>query len=462
MRRATTSGMRHDKHLTGRLPCPDVSSSTSLNPPVPSEGAGELHPGFGLTGPDSPALPSTSSPVGRHVLAELGGIDAAILDDDQRLRTDLAAALTESGAQVRQVVTERFEPQGATVVAVLAESHASIHTWPEHGGMHVDVFTCGDSADPVAAVRNLAERVGATDTALQVVDRGGAPRTVTEPISEDLSRRWRLGRVHHVAHTGFQKVVVADTAHGVTLFCDDERQSTEHTQLTYHEALVWPGALLARRLERVLIVGSSEGVASEMAVAAGATHVDHVDIDTEAVRICAEYLPYGYTPQSLAAAERGDGPVRLHYADGGQYVLDSTEHWDLIIVDLPDERPDEPDAQINRLYEEDFVRSCADRLTEGGVLVFQAGSPAVWRDATLKAAWQRFTSVFGETGGRGVYIGCEEHEWAFLAGVREPMDDPGEVAASRLAAMPHRPQMWDEVSLRHRLVAPLSLRRLTG
>lgn len=454
--------MGEDSHLTGGLPCPDVSSSISPTQPVPSEAAGELHPSCGLAGPDSPALPSTSSPVGTHVLAELGGIDAAILDDEQRLRTDLAAALTEAGAQVRQIVTERFEPQGATVVAVLAESHASIHTWPEHGGMHVDVFTCGDSADPIAAVRKLAERVGAGDTALQVVERGGAPRTVTEPISDGLDRRWRLDTVHHVAHTGFQKVVVADTTHGVALFCDDERQSTEDTQLTYHEALVWPGALLARTLERVLIVGSSEGVASQMALAAGATHVDHVDIDTEAVRICAERLPYGYTPQSLAAAERGDGPVTLHYTDGRQFVLDSAEHWDLILVDLPDERPDEPEAQINRLYEEAFVRACAERLTAGGVLVFQAGSPAVWRDATLKAAWQRFASVFGETGGRGVYIGCEEHEWAFLAGVREPMDDPGAVAADRLAAMSSRPQLWDEVSLRHRLVAPLSLRRLTG
>ncbi|WP_308819093.1 adenosylmethionine decarboxylase [Pseudonocardia alni] len=437
-----------------------MSSSTSPIMSVPAAAAGELHPAVGL-GTGAPALPSTSSPVGRHVLAELGGIAPEILDDCERLRGDLTAALTEAGAQVRQVVVERFEPQGATVVAVLAESHASIHTWPEHGGMHVDVFTCGESADPVDAVRRLAERVGATDTALQVVDRGGAPRTVTEPLSPGLTRRWDLGRVHHVAHTGFQHVVVADTAHGVTLFCDDERQSTEHTQLTYHEALVWPGALLARELDRVLIVGSSEGVASEMAVAAGASRVDHVDIDAEAVRICAEYLPYGYTPESLAAAERGDGPVHLTYGDGRQFVLESDEHWDLVVVDLPDERPDEPDAQINRLYEEDFVRACAQRLTPGGVLVFQAGSPAVWRDATLRSAWQRFAAVFGETGGRGVYIGCEEHEWAFLAGVREPMDDPGAVAAGRLASMPSQPELWDATALRHRLVAPLSLRRLT-
>ena len=417
-------------------------------------------PTTGPHGPDVPALSTTPYPVGRHVLAELSGIDATLLDDADRLRTLLAESLTEAGAQVRQVVTERFEPQGATVVAVLAESHASVHTWPELGSMHVDVFTCGEEADPVAAVRLLAERTGAGETALQVVDRGGAPRGVTEPISPGLTRRWDLGAVHHSVHTAFQHVMIADTAHGITLFCDDERQSAEHTQLTYHEALVWPGALLARELDRVLIIGSSEGVAGEMAVAAGARHVDHVDIDTECVRICAERLPYGYTPQSLAAAERGEGPVTLTYADGRQFVLDSDQHWDLVIVDLPDERPDEPEAQINRLYDEEFVRACAERLTEGGVLVFQAGSPAVWRDATLRASWARFGAVFGATGGRSVYIGCEEHEWAFMAGLRSDPGEPGEVAAAALDRAPSRPETIDATSLRHRLVAPLSLRRL--
>ncbi len=439
------------------------SPSVPITEGHPAQVAGG-HPADATDTPEAKgkALPLSSHPVGRHVLAELGGIDPERLDDAELLRAALSESLVGAGAQVRQVVTERFSPQGATVVAVLAESHASVHTWPELGGMHVDVFTCGDSADPVAAVHDLARRIGATDTALQVVDRGGVPRTVTEPISDGLTRHWRLGTVHHGADTGFQRVVVADTAHGVTLFCDDERQSTEHTQLTYHEALVWPGALLARRLDRVLIIGSSEGVASEMAVRAGATHVDHVDIDTECVRICAEHLPYGYTPASLAAAERGEGPVQVTYADGRRFVLDSDEHWDLVVVDLPDERPDDPEAQINRLYEQEFVQACADRLTDGGVVVFQAGSPAVWRDATLRSAWKRFDAVFRATGGRAVYVGCEEHEWSFLAGMRTDRGDPGEVAAARLATMDARPETIDETSLRHRLVAPLSLRRLTA
>ncbi|MDT7703790.1 MAG: spermidine synthase [Pseudonocardiales bacterium] len=399
----------------------------------------------------------TPRPAGRHVLAELGGIPAHVLDDADALGATLRTVLTAAGARVLQVVAERFAPQGVTVVALLAESHASLHTWPELGTAHVDVFTCGDSADPVEAARALAAALKAGTTSLEVVERGGPPRSVAEPLSPGLTRRWELGRVHADARTAYQHVLVADTTHGVTLFCDDERQSAESTQLTYHEALYLPAALLAARRERVLVIGSSEGVVSEMAVAVGATHVDHVDIDAECVRICAEHLPYGYTPASLAAAERGDGPVRLHYADGHAFVHGTDERWDVIVVDLPDERPDEPAAQINRLYAADFLAACAARLSRGGVVVCQAGSPALWRDATLRAAWARFHDVFGA--GRVAYYGSDEHEWAFLVGAHRPLDDAAATAADALGGLRTRPATIDGPALRARMTPPVTLRR---
>ncbi|MFC5952441.1 adenosylmethionine decarboxylase [Pseudonocardia lutea] len=397
----------------------------------------------------------TSHPAGRHVLGELRGIDPALLDDADGLRHALRTALLAAGADVRQVVAEPFEPQGVTVVALLAESHASIHTWPELGSAFVDAFTCGDSADPLYAVRRLALTLGAADAAIEVVDRGGAGR-VDEPISPGLTRRWQLDATHVRTLTALQEVLIADTAHGVTLFCDGERQSAEHTQLTYHEALFVPAALLAERRERVLVIGSSEGVVSELAVACGASTVDHVDLDRECVRLCAEHLPYGYTPAALAAAEAHDGPVRVHYEDGLTFVDSTDGTWDVIVVDLPDERPDEPGAQLNRLYTGGFLARCAARLRPGGVVVSQAGSPALWRDATLRAAWERFGAVFPHR----AYVGSPEHEWAFLCGLPDaPPADPAELVAARLAGLGYEPRTLDAASLRAALVPPLRLRR---
>ncbi|GHF05151.1 S-adenosylmethionine decarboxylase proenzyme [Amycolatopsis deserti] len=109
---------------------------------------------------------------GRHVLAELRSIDPRLLDDPAFLREALRSVVTEAGATVREVVGHRFEPQGVTVLALLAESHASVHTYPEIGAVFADVFTCGDQADPVLAVRLLAAALGTADVEMSVVERG--------------------------------------------------------------------------------------------------------------------------------------------------------------------------------------------------------------------------------------------------------------------------------------------------
>ncbi|HXV94341.1 MAG TPA: spermidine synthase [Pseudonocardia sp.] len=260
--------------------------------------------------------------------------------------------------------------------------------------------------------------------------------------------------MHHEARTPYQHVLIADTAHGVTLFCDDERQSAEATQLVYHEALFVPAALLAARRERVLVIGSSEGVVGELAVAAGARVVDHVDIDPDCVRACATHLPYGYTPAALAAAERHCGPVRVHYTDGAEFVAGCPERYDVVVVDLPDERPGEPDAQLNRLYGAGFLTRCAGLLRPGGVVVSQAGSPALWRDGTLRAAVERFGEVFAQV----VPYVSDEHEWAFLSGRTVAGPDPVGEMTARLAESALRPASIDAEALRSRSVLPFGVR----
>ena len=278
-----------------------------------------------------------------------------------------------------------------------------------------------------------------------------------EPLGPGLKRSWRLEEIMWEGDTGFQHMVIARTAHGVTLFCDGERQSSELSQLIYHEALLIPPLLLAERVERVLVIGSSEGVVSQLAVAAGASTVDHVDLDRECVRVCANLLPYGYTPDELAAAERGDGAVRVHYADGWEFVkaaADSASGYDIVVVDLPDERGDDPDAQHNRLYAEQFLRRCAAAVRDGGVVVSQAGCPTLWRNAGLRRMWQRFHAVFGTV----FYFGSDEHEWAFLSGRADRLAEPVAAMAERLRRLPYRPSTLDAAGLRAAAIAPHAVR----
>jgi len=387
------------------------------------------------------------------VLAELTAVEPGLLDDEAFLRAALSTALLEAGATVVEVIAHRFAPHGVTVLALLAESHACLHTWPERGAAFVEVFTCGDTADPERAVELLAARLDATRTA-HTVRRGlGAP--VRESLAPGLARVWDVDEVLWEGDTAYQRVLIARTAQGVALFGDGERQSTEASQLIYHEALLIPALLLADRVDDVLVIGSSEGVVSRIAAAAGARRVDHVDIDAECVRRCAALLPYGYSPAELRRAEAGDGRVRMHYADGWEFLGAAQARYDVVVVDLPDERPDKPDAQHNRLYGVDFLRRASAVLTDGGVLVGQAGCATLWRNATLRRSFDRFAQVFPAL----VYYGSDEHEWSFLTGCPRPRADPVERMLRRLDTLPYRPRTLDADALRRGAVPPHALRR---
>ena len=84
-------------------------------------------------------------------------------------------AAERMGATVISHHSHRFEPIGVSVVLILAESHLSLHSWPEHGIASMDVFTCGTSIDPSGARDYLSKRLEASRVSEMLVDRGLMP-----------------------------------------------------------------------------------------------------------------------------------------------------------------------------------------------------------------------------------------------------------------------------------------------
>ena len=94
----------------------------------------------------------------KHILFDLSKCSSKLLDDETFIKNSLVEASKVAGCELLKVETHKFEPQGVTGYALLAESHISIHTWPEKGIAKCDIFTCNSNNDPLAAIEYMKER----------------------------------------------------------------------------------------------------------------------------------------------------------------------------------------------------------------------------------------------------------------------------------------------------------------
>lgn len=86
--------------------------------------------------------------LGTHLLIELYGCTPATLNDPQALEVAMNEAAKASGATIVSSHANLFNPHGVSAVVIIAESHLTLHTWPEHGYAALDVFTCGETVKP--------------------------------------------------------------------------------------------------------------------------------------------------------------------------------------------------------------------------------------------------------------------------------------------------------------------------
>ena len=110
--------------------------------------------------------------LGRHLLIELQDCNKELLDDPDFIRDAMITAAVECGAVVLGDSFHQFNPQGVSGVVVIAESHLSIHTWPEYGYAAVDIFTCGTAVVPEKAAEVLIEKLGAKNHSSTEIQRG--------------------------------------------------------------------------------------------------------------------------------------------------------------------------------------------------------------------------------------------------------------------------------------------------
>ncbi|EOS58584.1 MULTISPECIES: adenosylmethionine decarboxylase [Paenibacillus] len=123
------------------------------------------------------------STFGRHVAVDAWGIDYEVLNNAGLLEAHLVEAAEACGATILSIQSRQFEPQGATVLVMLSESHLSIHTYPERGFAAIDCYTCGEFVDPQLAIDYLVSVLNPEKTYAKKLIRGVGELEVAEADS---------------------------------------------------------------------------------------------------------------------------------------------------------------------------------------------------------------------------------------------------------------------------------------
>jgi S-adenosylmethionine decarboxylase len=117
-----------------------------------------------------PAGGQVHAPRGKHLLLTLAGCHLGLLDELQGLESLVRHAALATGSTVLSIQSHRFQPHGVTVLALLAESHLSLHSYPETGAVFVDCFTCGD-CDPCRCIPVLVEALRPLEIREDLIER---------------------------------------------------------------------------------------------------------------------------------------------------------------------------------------------------------------------------------------------------------------------------------------------------
>jgi S-adenosylmethionine decarboxylase len=110
-------------------------------------------------------------------VADLDGCTALSSTTAEAVRAVFVTALENAGATIVETMAHGFPGAGMTCVLILAESHAVLHTWPETGTVHVDVFSCTTRLKSLAAIDEIARALGAASVSVRETPRAsGYPR----------------------------------------------------------------------------------------------------------------------------------------------------------------------------------------------------------------------------------------------------------------------------------------------
>ena len=343
--------------------------------------------------------------VGEHVTLDIIGTEK---EYDSKFFEKLVYKIAKKAkVTVLEISKYKFEPQGFTLVALLAESHISFHTFPEKGIISFDFFTCG-KVNPNVSLdilkkeikhKRIIKKEFNRDTITYYDDIYSTPGLkkfyIVKNVLEDFTSK--VGQ--HIEILDLEQF-------GKSLFIDSELQVAEKDEHLYSSTFVNSGLKLNPDKNKSAIIGGGDGGVARECITQGFKLIDWYELDPEVVKVCEKYL------SKVGNKATTKNSVQCLWGDAFESIKNVEDNkYDKIFVDLNDDQYCIDLAAKN-------INSLKRILKPKGTITAQVGS----QDKKPKQVdkWLNlFKKSFGNTSLDRIYIPSFDCSWNFASSINK-------------------------------------------
>ena len=306
---------------------------------------------------------------------------------------------------VLEISRHKFEPQGFTIVALLAESHMSFHTFPEKDIISFDFFTCA-KISPIVALNIIKKEIEHKRIVKKEFNRDTVALYDDIYNSSGLKKYYVVNNVleDFTSKVG-QHIEILDLEQfGKSLFIDNELQVATNDEHLYSSTFVNSGLKLNKAKDKAAIIGGGDGGVARECISKNFNFIDWFELDPEVVEVCNKYL------SKIGNNATKKNSVKCIWGDAFESIKSVEDNrYDKIFVDLNDDQYCIDLAAKN-------MKSLKRILKPNGVITAQVGS----QDKKPKQvdSWLKvFNKSFGNTTLDRVYIPSFDCSWNFASSI---------------------------------------------
>ena len=343
--------------------------------------------------------------VGEHITLDIIGTDKEY--DPivfEKVINEIAKA---AKVTILNISKYKFEPQGFTILALLAESHISFHTFPEKGVISFDFFTCGRISPSIAVNiikkefkhKRIVKKEFNRDTISYYDDIYSSPGLRKYYMVKDVLENFTSKVGQHIEILELEQF-------GKSLFIDNELQVAEKDEHLYSSTFVNSGIKLNPNKDKSAIIGGGDGGVARELISKGFNLIDWYELDPEVVKVCEKHL------SKIGEKATTKNSVKCVWGDAFESIKKVEDNkYDKIFVDLNDDQYCIDLAAKN-------IKSLKRILKTDGTITAQVGSQDK-KPKQVEKWLNLFEKSFGNTSLDRIYIPSFDCSWNFASSINK-------------------------------------------